>query len=341
MVSGLYPTPWSARYVKWLRVLAEKLDLRSDMRRGVALRFRVDGMAIRDLRRLFEAIASQDWTNAISLAREIAKVEAKRGNHTAARTLESALSTAGTSFAMPTAMLNLGLMKMTSNATLGDVTLTTKAREQLTYLIREHKYAHELLKAGFEPSKTLILSGPPGTGKTLTAKALANELNLPLFIVRIDSVIGSYLGQTASNLRQLFQFAEQTSCVLLFDELDALGKSRGSRMDVGELDRIVIALMQELELSRPLGIVIATSNLPEAIDRALWRRFDLHIEYPKAKKEQLRAFSRKLARKYESRPPLSLLAQAECSSNFAEAEKFVIGHYRIKLLSEMGDSNGS
>jgi SpoVK/Ycf46/Vps4 family AAA+-type ATPase len=138
-------------------------------------------------------------------------------------------------------------------------------------------------------------------------------------------------------LRQLFQFAEQTPCVLLFDELDALGKSRGSGMDVGELDRIVIALMQELELARPLGVVIATSNLPEAIDRALWRRFDLHIEYPKAKKEQLRSFSTKIASRYESRPPLSLLVAAERTSSFAEAERIVIDHYRMKLLSKIGE----
>lgn len=298
-------------------------------------------MATRDLRRLFEAIAGQEWASAIALARDIAKAEAKRGNHTAARTLEGALSATGTSLATPTAMLNLGLMKMTASTRLCDVTIPAKAKEQLTRLLREHNHADELLKAGFEASRTVILSGPPGTGKTLTAKAIANELNLPLFVVRIDAVIGSYLGQTASNLRQLFQFAEQTSCVLLFDELDALGKSRGSRMDIGELDRIVIALMQELELSKPLGIVIATSNLPEAIDRALWRRFDLHIEYPKARKEQLRAFSRKLASKYENKPPLSLLSHAERSSNFAEAEKVVIDHYRSKLLSKLGDPNGT
>jgi SpoVK/Ycf46/Vps4 family AAA+-type ATPase len=298
-------------------------------------------MATRELRRLFEAIARQDWANASSLASGIAKSEAERGNHTAARTLEDALSTRGTSFAVPASMVNLGLMKMASNARLADVTLASNAREQLTRLVSEHRHADQLLKAGFEVRRTLIFSGPPGSGKTLTAKALASELDLPLFVVRIDAIVGSYLGQTAANLRQLFQFAEHTSCVLLFDELDALGKSRGSGMDVGELDRIVIALMQELELARPLGIVIATSNLPEAIDRALWRRFDLHIEYPKASKEQLRAFSKRVANKYESRPPLSLLEAAERSKSFAEAEKVVIDHYRMKLLLKIGEPNGS
>lgn len=298
-------------------------------------------MAIRDLRRLFEAIGRRDWETATGAAKAIAKAEADRGNHRAARTLEDALTTRELSFALPVSMVNLGLMKMASTVRLCDVTLSRKSREQFTSLIREHQHAIELLKSGFQVRRTLILSGPPGCGKSLTAKALATELNLPFFVVRIDAIIGSYLGQTATNLRQLFQFAEQTACVLLFDELDALGKSRGSGMDVGELDRIVIALMQELELAHPLGLVIATSNLPGAIDRALWRRFDLHIAYPKARKEQLRAFSGRVAGRYGGKPPASLLLATERSDSFAEAEKLIVDYYRSKLLSSIGEKHGS
>jgi len=97
----------------------------------------------------------------------------------------------------------------------------------------------------------------------------ANELAYPLYcsLRRRD---GAYLGQTAIHLRELFRFASNNPSVLLFDEIDALGKQRGNPLDVGELDRIVIALMQELEFSETQGIVIATSNLPENLDRALW-----------------------------------------------------------------------
>ena len=298
-------------------------------------------MAIRDLRRLFEAIGRRDWDTATGAAKVIAKAEADRGNHGAARTLEDALTTRELSAALPVSMVNLGLMKMAPNVRLCDVTLSPKTRQQLTSLICEHQHATELLKSGFQVRRNLILSGPPGCGKSLTAKALATELNLPFFVVRIDAIIGSYLGQTATNLRQLFQFAEQTACVLLFDELDALGKSRGSGMDVGELDRIVIALMQELELAHPLGLVIATSNLPGAIDRALWRRFDLHIAYPKARKEQLRAFSGLVAGRYGGKPPASLLLATERSDSFAEAEKLIVDYYRSKLLSVIGEKYGS
>jgi SpoVK/Ycf46/Vps4 family AAA+-type ATPase len=298
-------------------------------------------MAIRDLRRLFEAIGRRDWETATGTAKVIAKAEADRGNHGAARTLEDALTTRELSVALPVSMVNLGLMKMAPTVRLCDVTLSPKTRQQLTSLIHEHRHATELLKSGFQVRRNLILSGPPGCGKSLTAKALATELNLPFFVVRIDAIIGSYLGQTATNLRQLFQFAEQTACVLLFDELDALGKSRGSGMDVGELDRIVIALMQELELANPLGLVVATSNLPGAIDRALWRRFDLHIAYPKARKEQLRAFSGQVAGRYGGKPPASLLLATERSDSFAEAEKLIVDYYRSRLLSSMGEKHGS
>ena len=298
-------------------------------------------MAIRETRRLFEAIARKDWDAANGTAKVIASAEAERGNHGAARTLENALAIRESSVALPLSMVNLGLMKMATSVRLHDVTLTLRAREQLINVIHEHKYATELLKGGFQVRRNLILSGPPGSGKSLTAKALATELGLPFFVVRTDAIIGSYLGQTAANLRHLFHFAEQNACVLLFDELDALGKSRGSGMDVGELDRIAIALMQELELAQPLGLVVATSNLPEAIDRALWRRFDLHIVYPRARKEQLRAFARRIAMRYGGRPPAPLLHAAEKSSNFAEAERLIVDYYRSKLLSAIGEAHGT
>ena len=115
----------------------------------------------------------------------------------------------------------------------------------------EWNHREKLKDRGIARRSKLLFYGPPGCGKSLTANALATELAIPLFLVRFDAVIGAYLGQTAIHLRQLFQFAETTPCVLLFDELDALGKKRGNPTDVGELDRIVIALMQELEAFPP------------------------------------------------------------------------------------------
>jgi len=117
-------------------------------------------------------------------------------------------------------------------------------------------------------------------------------------VVRFDAVIGAYLGQTAMHLREVFQFASHTSCVLLFDEVDALGKQRGNSLDVGELDRIVIAMMQELEFFSSPGLLVATSNLPEALDRALWRRFDSTVAFPAPNNTEIQKYGAVLARQF-------------------------------------------
>ena len=136
--------------------------------------------------------------------------------------------------------------------------------------------------------------------------------------MRFDSVIGAYLGQTAAHLRQLFQFAESTRCVLLFDEIDALGKQRGSPTEVGELDRIVIALMQELELSDLQGFVVATSNLPDSLDHALWRRFDLAFRFPAPNRRETSRFSQAKAKAFSLKVTSALTKRLGSLKNYAD-----------------------
>jgi AAA+ superfamily predicted ATPase len=157
---------------------------------------------------------------------------------------------------------------------------------------------------------------------------------LPHYIVRFDAVIGAYLGQTAIHLRELFRFASGAPCVLLFDEIDALGKQRGNPLDVGELDRIVIALMQELEFLQTNGVVIATSNLPEHLDRALWRRFDLVLTFPQPNKNELASYIRKLRKKFNLKGNVPLIKRSGVRS-YADAEKFVEGEARRLALKEL------
>ena len=212
--------------------------------------------AIRELRRLFEAISKKDWESAQSVAEQLAASQARQGNRSAARVLRDSLHQHKNGLAPNYAsVLELGLTKRNSSAKLRDVVLPKQVRSELLAIIDEFRHSQALEAHGLLVRKKLIFTGPPGCGKSLTAQALANELGFPHFVVRFDAVIGSYLGQTATHLRQLFRFAERTPSVLLFDEIDALGKRRGNPSDVGELDRIVIALMQELELTHPLGLI--------------------------------------------------------------------------------------
>jgi len=212
--------------------------------------------------------------------------------------------------------------------------LRPDARRRLEELAREFRGQERLKSLGIRRRSKLILHGPPGCGKSLTAQALANELRVPMYIVRFDSVIGAYLGQTATHLRQLFQFAESTQCVLLFDEIDALGKRRGNPTDVGELDRIVIALMQELELSDLLGFVIATSNMPDSLDEALWRRFDLAINFPAPNKREIARFVRAKADSFGLPVTKRLLGSVAGIGNYAEIERAIENEARRVALSQ-------
>jgi SpoVK/Ycf46/Vps4 family AAA+-type ATPase len=213
--------------------------------------------------------------------------------------------------------------------------LSATHRKQLESIITEVRHAPYLEAKGIRRRSKLLFVGPPGCGKSFTAQALANELKFPLYVVRFDAVIGAYLGQTAIHLRQLFSFASDVPCVLLFDEIDALGKQRGNPLDVGELDRIVIALMQELELLRTRGIIIATSNLPQNLDRALWRRFDIAVRFPPPTRRDVMRYARILTKRFQlvlSRRCISELSKAR---SYAEAETIVEAEARRLALAKL------
>lgn len=152
-----------------------------------------------------------------------------------------------------------------------------------------------LLERGITPSTSLLLVGKPGTGKTMLAKHIASRLNKHLVVLDLSSSISSLLGKTGQNLKRVLQYAKQTGAVLLLDEFDAIAKRRDDTTDLGEIKRVVNILLMELESWPVSSVVIATSNHPELLDRAIWRRFDhtIEIEYPK-ENERITILSREL-----------------------------------------------
>jgi SpoVK/Ycf46/Vps4 family AAA+-type ATPase len=145
-------------------------------------------------------------------------------------------------------------------------------------VIAEQRQRHVLMSQGFNPVHRLLLEGPPGTGKTMTASVLAHELSIPLLTIRLDSVLSKFLGETSSKLRVLFDAVAQQRAVYLFDEFDALGADRAGN-DVGEARRILNSFLVFLEQASPESIVVASTNHRGLLDRALFRRFDLVINY--------------------------------------------------------------
>lgn len=161
-----------------------------------------------------------------------------------------------------------------------DVVLRLELRARLDRFVHQQRQRDLLRQFNQIPSYRLLLVGPPGSGKTLTASALAGELHLPLFTIRLDTVITRFMGETAAKLRLIFDQIALVRGVYLFDEMDAIGGKRVADNDVGEMRRVLSSFLQFLEERNSTdSIVVAATNHPELIDRALFRRFDDILEY--------------------------------------------------------------
>jgi SpoVK/Ycf46/Vps4 family AAA+-type ATPase len=158
--------------------------------------------------------------------------------------------------------------------------LQKSLREQLEHVLLEQRQRDRLHAGGFRPLKRLLLIGPPGTGKTMTASALAGELHLPMFVIRLDGLITKFMGETAAKLRLVFDALAETRGVYLFDEVDALGGERTRTNDVGEIRRVLNSFLQFLEQDDSDSLLVAATNHPQLLDRAIFRRFDAVVKYP-------------------------------------------------------------
>lgn len=169
---------------------------------------------------------------------------------------------------------------------LRSLVLDESLTEAITEIVDEVHAWHELDAAGVPRRRTMLLYGPPGCGKTSIAEALAAELGRPLAIVRTETVMSSFLGETASNIARVFEFANSAPYVLLFDEFDSLGQTRDDPADHGELRRIVNAVLQLIDGYSGPSILVAATNHEEILDSALWRRFSEVYEVPLPTQEQ-------------------------------------------------------
>ena len=170
--------------------------------------------------------------------------------------------------------------ELTPRRGLGTLILPPGVREICAELIEEHHRAELLRSHSLEPRHRVLLVGPPGNGKTTTAEALAHELMVPLLVVRYEALIGSYLGETAQRLGRLFEHVRMRHCLLFLDEFDTLGKERGDTHETGEIKRVVSSLLLQVDDLPSHVVVVAATNHPELLDRAVWRRFEVRLDLP-------------------------------------------------------------
>lgn len=150
-------------------------------------------------------------------------------------------------------------------------------------IIHEYRQQHRLKTHGLTHRRKIMLVGPPGTGKTMTARVLANELRLPLYTIQVDRLVTKFMGETSAKLRQIFDLIQQETALYLFDEFDAIGGERSLENDVGEMRRVLNSFLQFIEQDVSESMIVAATNSPKLLDRALFRRFDdvLYFEQPK------------------------------------------------------------
>ncbi|RQO33719.1 ATPase [Chryseobacterium sp. KBW03] len=217
--------------------------------------------------------------------------------------------------------------------TLNEVFLDKKNKEHLVQLIKENTYVKELQEYGLPVNNKILLQGSSGCGKTMTAKAIANALGKNIIILNLSNIVSSRIGETSQNIKMIFDKAARERSVLFLDELDQIGKARGSDdKDVGEMRRLVNTLIQLIDYYPENSLLICATNHPEIIDTALLRRFQLKINYEMPSTEMLDTFYDQLLGQF---PEDMRTVERKYSISFAEAKDYALTAVKAALIKKL------
>ena len=221
------------------------------------------------------------------------------------------------------------------NRKLDDLILSAIIKSTCEEIIEEHNRSDILRAYNIEPRNRILLAGPPGNGKTSLAEAIASELGVSFLVVRYESVIASYLGETAIRLSKLFDQIRTRQCVLFFDEFDVVGKERGDVHETGEIKRVVSSLLLQIDSLPSYVVVITATNHPELLDRAVWRRFQLRLELSTPTQQQIEEWFKKFESKIGQKLgiPIKTITKKLKGANFSELEQICIDIQRRYVLS--------
>ena len=205
----------------------------------------------------------------------------------------------------------------------------------------EEQHRSDLLKSyGLNPRNRILLAGSPGNGKTTLAEAVAAHLMYPLFVMRYENIIGSFLGETATKLQKVFDYVKTRNCVLFFDEFDTIGKERGDTKETGEIKRVVSSLLLQMDRLPTYVVVITASNHPELLDRAVWRRFQIRLELKPPEKAQIQRYIDKFIQRTKANFNYNIpsLADKLTGFSYAEVEDFCTDVVRQAILNHKQDN---
>lgn len=291
--------------------------------------------AAEQIKSLIKSFGNGDEARFYTVAMQIAAAEARSGHLTLAEEIRKIIDKAKAE-----RNLNFGVIKsLPQNSSqkelkdllelshpkekLKDMVLAPLLEKSLKRVLDEQRKSELLQQNNLFPRKKLLFIGPPGCGKTMSASVLASELGIPLFVIRLDGLISRYMGESISKLRLIFDAMYQMKAVYLFDEFDSIGTTRSNGSDIGEIKRVLNTFLMQIEKDESNSLVIAATNLPQHLDKALLRRFDDIIMFPLPdKQETVKLYKRELQQLSKSLSfDLNRIAQHSLGLSFAEIHR--------------------
>ena len=250
-----------------------------------------------EILRIIEGGLAKDPSKVYSYAKLLADKMTKDGDEKQSKMILKIIEKKEPANAVTMDMLLSAPVDNDSRMSIVDVELPSKERlniilepfleNKIQDFIKAVKHQNKLIGFGIDTSNTLLLYGKPGCGKTTVARYISEQTGLPLVVARFDAIVSSLLGNTGKNIRKIFDFANDKPCILFLDEFDAIAKARDDQHELGELKRVINSLLQNIDVFSKNNILIAATNHPELLDKAIWRRFNHVIEIGMPKENEI------------------------------------------------------
>ncbi|PJZ46162.1 AAA family ATPase [Leptospira brenneri] len=285
------------------------------------------------IKALFKSHLDGDEDRFYSIAMQIAATEARSGHGKLAGELKSMIDEAKSLSLLskkkefpvpiikPKGELSEILAVSYPKIRFADMVLKKEIFSRIERILEEQRHYSKLQSHDLHPRRKILFVGPPGCGKTMTASALAGELGLPLFAVRLDGLMSKYLGETIAKLRLIFDSMMATRGVYLFDEFDSIGTTRNFTNDVGEIRRVLNSFLVFMEQDTSNSLICAATNNQHSLDHALYRRFDDILEYDLPDEKLIEQIIKNRIRLYKLVGSIKKVAKSANHLSFADIIK--------------------